>query len=312
MSNITTLKGGIFGRVLKTPLTIMMVVAAAAAIFFCSGATASPNKKIARQEAKRFKKFITILSENHIDEFNFSAMVDGAIEQILEQCDPYSRYLPHTAEVELEQMLAGESVEECYSICDSVGVIRLSLFTRNTGESILAHYNALKCPTTLILDLRGNIGGLVSEAIKTASLFLENDVQIFAREGRTIPRRNFKTTESGKLIGVRLIVLIDQKTASASEIVVGALQDHDRAIVVGERSFGKGIILKRYKLDSRSSALIAIAQYFTPSGRAIQSPYSGRNIDRSRGAIEPEIVYQSAKIIDYEEYLIINNEINHR
>lgn len=285
----------------------MMVATMVVTITYLQPASAS-SKHVARRELKKFNKFFKTLSDNHIDILNYRALIDGAIEQIVDQCDPYSRYLHQAGEDQLSEMLDSESVEECYMV-DGCGVVRLKLFSRNSAESILAHYNALECPDTLLLDLRGNQGGLVSQAIKTANLFLKKNQTILFREGRTIPRRTFRATEDGKLSDIKLIVLIDQLTASASEIVVGALKDHKRATVVGERSFGKGIILKQYEIDEQSSVLIAIAQYFTPSDKAIQSPYKGRKVDRSKGAIEPDIIFRGGKIIESEELKQINNEI---
>jgi carboxyl-terminal processing protease len=163
---------------------------------------------------------------------------------------------------------------------DGTGYVKLSRFARTTHEEFLKATTDLKAKgmKRLVLDLRGNGGGYLNAAIEVCDEFLPSGSEIVYTEGRASPRQDYKADGDGKLINMPLAVLIDEGSASASEIVAGAMQDNDRAVVVGRRSFGKGLVQEEIDLRDNSAVRITTARYYTPSGRCIQRPY-GKGID---------------------------------
>ena len=131
----------------------------------------------------------------------------------------------------------------------------------------------------LVMDLRDNPGGVVQAAVETASLFLEPEQLIFSIDGRAQKTRGGPRAEMQQPYKFPLAVLVNGKTASASEIVTGALQDHDRAAVFGEPSYGKGLVQNVYPLSGNTGVALTIAFYYTPSGRSIQHPLHGGALD---------------------------------
>ena len=125
----------------------------------------------------------------------------------------------------------------------------------------------------LMLDLRGNGGGLVNQAVDIADEFLDGNKLIVYTEGTNTPKREYRAGKEGIFEKGKLVVLIDELSASASEIVAGALQDWDRATIIGRRSFGKGLVQEQYSLSDGSAIRLTVARYFTPLGRSIQRPY---------------------------------------
>ena len=157
------------------------------------------------------------------------------------------------------------------------GYVRLNQFTATTDGEVAAALDSLKSAgmKRLLFDLRSNPGGFLDQAWKVADLFLPKpDMMIVYTRGRT-PKSNseFRTTGRGAQYDMPLIVLINHGSASASEIVSGAIQDHDRGLVLGEVSFGKGLVQSPYQLQDGSAVRITTARYYTPSGRLIQRPY---------------------------------------
>jgi carboxyl-terminal processing protease len=128
--------------------------------------------------------------------------------------------------------------------------------------------------TKLILDLRGNPGGLLDQATMIADEFLSGDKLIVYTEGKSIQRKDYFSTRPGSFEEGELVLLIDQYSASASEILAGAIQDWDRGLIVGRRSFGKGLVQQEYEMEDESLLRLTIAKYFTPSGRSIQKAFS--------------------------------------
>ena len=159
---------------------------------------------------------------------------------------------------------------------EGVGYIKCSRFTQSTGSEIKEALTTLiaRGMRSLVLDLRDNSGGYVSAAIKVADEFLPENKLIVYTEGRN-PEHNIKTyaTSIGMFESGNLVVLINENTASAAEIVTGALQDHDRALVIGRRSFGKGLVQAPITLTDGSEVRLTISRYFTPSGRCIQKGF---------------------------------------
>lgn len=163
---------------------------------------------------------------------------------------------------------------------DGTGYIKLVRFAKNTHEEFVLAADALKAQgmKRLVLDLRGNGGGYLNAAIDLADEFLANGRAIVYTEGRHSPRQGADATRSGGYEEMPLAVLIDEGSASASEIVAGAVQDNDRGLLVGRRTFGKGLVQEHIPLPDSSAVRITTARYYTPSGRSIQRPY-GEGID---------------------------------
>ena len=166
-----------------------------------------------------------------------------------------------------------KSVDVAYMLNDSVAYIRVDSFlSRTTTEEFKEAVKPLGDMQAMIIDLRGNSGGLLTSAIKLSELFLERGDAIVSTEGRKGTTR-YQSSRSGEYRDIPLAILVDESTASASEVFAGALQDQDRAIIIGRRTFGKGLIQKLVKFKDDTGARITIARYKTPSGRIIQRPY---------------------------------------
>jgi len=167
------------------------------------------------------------------------------------------------------------SVTSSYKVEEGLGYIKIDRFAKTTYTEFLSEGNSLRnqgC-TKFILDLRGNGGGLLDQATSIAEEFLEKDRLMVYTSGTHTGRNDYNTQKRGAFADIQVTVLIDEYSASASEIVAGALQDWDRAIVVGRRSFGKGLVQSEIELPDRSALRLTTARYYTPSGRCIQKPY---------------------------------------
>lgn len=171
------------------------------------------------------------------------------------------------------------SVDVNFMVNDSTGYIKISRFAEKTYEEFMSACENLttKGAKQLIIDLRGNPGGYLSSVITMVNEFLPKDAMIVYTEGRARARRESKANGSGKLRSQKVIVLIDEYSASASEIFSGALQDNDRAVIVGRRSFGKGLVQEQIPFNDGSALRLTVARYYIPSGRCIQKPYSEGN-----------------------------------
>ena len=167
------------------------------------------------------------------------------------------------------------SLDAAYMIQPQTGYIRINRFAATTGEEFLQALEKLQAQgmKDLILDLQGNGGGYLNAAIDLANQFLNQKELIVYTEGRAERRRNFLAQGNGRLTGGRLVVLVDEYSASASEIVTGAIQDWDRGVVVGRRTFGKGLVQRPIDLPDGSMIRLTVARYYTPAGRCIQKPY---------------------------------------
>lgn len=167
------------------------------------------------------------------------------------------------------------SVDAKYMADPQTGYIRVSKFAATTTEEFQQAIKELKAEGMqhLILDLRGNGGGYLNAAIDMANEFLPANKLIVYTEGRAYPRQDAFSRGNGMLQNGKVVVLIDEGSASASEIVTGALQDWDRALVIGRRSFGKGLVQRSFNLTDGSAMRLTVSRYFTPSGRCIQKSY---------------------------------------
>lgn len=167
------------------------------------------------------------------------------------------------------------SVDIAYMVDDSIGYVKLNKFSATTAEEMVEALKGLKehGMHKLILDLRGNTGGYLQAAIKVADEFLSDGKLIVYTEGKSRPRSYAYATDRGNFEKEELVVLIDEGSASASEIVAGAIQDNDRGTIMGRRSFGKGLVQEQMNLYDGSALRLTVARYYTPTGRCIQKPY---------------------------------------
>ena len=170
------------------------------------------------------------------------------------------------------------TLDAAYLIRKNIGYVRISSFGATTYTEFTEAVDKLKKQGMkhLILDLQGNGGGYLNTAVEIANEFLETDELIVYTEGLNQPRREFRAKGDGKLKNGNIVVLIDEYSASASEIVSGAIQDWDRGQVVGRRSFGKGLVQRQLDLPDGSMIRLTTARYYTPAGRCIQKPYDDK------------------------------------
>ena len=167
------------------------------------------------------------------------------------------------------------SLDAAYMLNKQIGYIKLNRFAATTSEEFLEALIKLKGEKMkdLVLDLRGNGGGYMQAAIDIVDQFLEAGQLIVYTKGLTTPRRESTSTAEGIFKDGRVVVLLDEGSASASEIVSGAVQDWDRGLIIGRRSFGKGLVQRQFPLSDGSMIRLTTAHYFTPTGRCIQKPY---------------------------------------
>lgn len=168
------------------------------------------------------------------------------------------------------------SVDVAYMADSQTGYIKISRFSMTTYEEFTEAVTKLKREgmTRMILDLRGNVGGVMDPAIRIADEFLDEGKLIVYTVGRASPREEMRASARGMFLEGDLVVLVDEWSASASEIVAGAIQDNDRGTIVGRRTFGKGLVQEPVMFNDGSAMRLTIARYYTPTGRSIQKPYN--------------------------------------
>lgn len=207
------------------------------------------------------------------------------------------------------------TLEAAYMLTPTIGYIRLGSFGQTSHKEVVDAMNKLKQEgmEDLIFDLEDNGGGLLQAAAEIANEFLQEGQLIVYTQGRRVPRQEFSAVGKGKFQKGRLVVLINEYSASASEIVTGAVQDWDRAYVVGRRSFGKGLVQRPIMLPDESMIRLTVAHYYTPSGRCVQKPfdkiedYSKEIIQRyNKGELS------SADSIHFPDSLKYYTKIQHR
>ncbi len=167
------------------------------------------------------------------------------------------------------------SVDAAYMINESIGYIRINKFAATTHQEFLVAFAQLADEglNSLILDLRGNGGGYLAAATALADEFLPNNQLITYTMGLNNPREDYVATSNGEFEKGKLVVLVDENSASASEVLAGALQDTDRGTIIGRRTFGKGLVQEQIKFGDGSALRLTIARYYTPLGRSIQKSY---------------------------------------
>jgi len=168
------------------------------------------------------------------------------------------------------------SVSAAYMLDEHTGYVKIKSFSDNTYEEMLVALAglAMKGFEQLVVDLRGNSGGYLHSAVEIANQFLPRDSLIVYTKGRRSPREEYRSNGNGSYKYMPLVVLIDEGSASASEILAGAIQDNDRGTLIGRRSFGKGLVQQPIPFTDNSMMRLTIARYYTPSGRCIQKPYT--------------------------------------
>ncbi|MES2565337.1 MAG: S41 family peptidase [Bacteroidota bacterium] len=191
------------------------------------------------------------------------------------------------------------SVDASYLVAPEIGYIKISKFAATTYQEYLKAFNDLskKGMKKLILDLRGNPGGYLNAAVDISDEFLASGLQIVYTQGKANPKKIYKATQHGSFENNPLVILIDEGSASASEIVAGAIQDNDRGTIIGRRSFGKGLVQDQLQLPDGSAIRLTIARYYTPTGRCIQKPYS-----------EDKELYYSEEYDRYENGELVNQD----
>ena len=169
-----------------------------------------------------------------------------------------------------------KSVTASYMLDEETGYIKIKNFGENTYPELLIALAKLSQQSfsSLAIDLRGNTGGYLESAVQIANEFLKKGQLIVYTEGRRYPRQDYRADGRGSYQQIPLVVLVDESSASASEILAGAIQDNDRGTIIGRRSFGKGLVQKPMEFSDHSMIRLTIARYYTPSGRCIQKPYA--------------------------------------
>jgi len=221
------------------------------------------------------------------------------------------------------------SVDLSFMLKPGIGYIRLSGFNETTDREIADALKQLGATSLdgLILDMRNNPGGLLNEAVAVADMFLDKNQLIVSHHGRTSPERRYYAVRGNQGVTVPLVILVNNNSASATEIVSGAVQDHDRGMIVGETTFGKGLVQTVTPLSENTGLALTTARYYTPSGRLIQRDYksvslyeyhyerkvpdhptevkltdSGRQVTGG-GGIAPDIVVEAPKLTKFEQLL---------
>ena len=196
------------------------------------------------------------------------------------------------------------TVDAAYMIDEETGYIGLNRFARTTHSEFVDAVRSLKDRgmARLVLDLRDNSGGYMDQAVRISDEFLsEGKTIVSARSRHARFSQTYTSRPSGLVEEMPVIVLVNEASASASEIVAGALQDHDRALVVGRRTFGKGLVQRQYELDDGSAIRVTISRYYTPSGRLIQTPYTDG--DREAYLTEKSELHDHDAEVDLQELI---------
>lgn len=183
------------------------------------------------------------------------------------------------------ELVDSPSVDRAFILQPGIAYIRVASFDPKTGDLLQTEIEKLGGAAIkgLILDFRNNPGGVVEAALKMASLFLKPGQQILSIKGRSVAGDEVLVPKEAKPYEFPVAILVNEKTASAAEIVTGALQDHDRAVVVGEPTYGKGLVQSVYNLSGNTAIALTTAFYYTPSGRSIQKPLEGVQLGAAIG-----------------------------
>src|SRR5213594_440826 len=250
----------------------------------------------------------------------------GTVVKIVVTREGYPEQLTFTV---TRDEIPRHSVDIAFMLKPGVGYIRLSGFNETTDREIGDSLRQLSASSLdgLILDMRGNPGGLLNEAVAVGDMFLDKNQLIVSHHGRTSPERRYFALRGNQGVTVPLVILVNNNSASATEIVSGAVQDHDRGLIVGETTFGKGLVQTVTPLSENTGLALTTARYYTPSGRLIQRDYksvslyeyhyerkvpdhptevkltdSGRQVTGG-GGITPDIIVPAPKLTKFEQLL---------
>jgi carboxyl-terminal processing protease len=207
------------------------------------------------------------------------------------------------------------SIDATYIIRDDIGYMKLNKFSATTEQEFMTSIDTLRDQgmNKLILDLRENGGGYMNAAVFIADQFLNDTELIVYTQGKARAKQEFNSTPGGICTNTELIILIDENSASASEILAGAIQDNDRGTIIGRRSFGKGLVQEQKALSDGSALRLTIARYYTPTGRSIQRPYD-HDLNVYYGDINTRIMHgeleyaDSIKFTDSLKYVTPNGK----
>jgi carboxyl-terminal processing protease len=197
------------------------------------------------------------------------------------------------------ELMDAPSIDRAFMLSKGVGYIRITSFDQGTAKLAKETIEKLGGESLkgLVLDLRDNPGGVAGAALEIAALFLQPDQLIFSVKGRAQKTEEVRVPKEATPYKFPLAVLINGKSASASEILTGALQDHDRAFVCGQQSFGKGLVQNVYPLSNNTGVALTIAFYYTPSGRSIQHPLEGSTLEATAAAMKGTYHTDSGRVI---------------
>jgi carboxyl-terminal processing protease len=250
----------------------------------------------------------------------------GTVVKITVSREGYAEQLVFTV---TRDEIPRHSVDIAFMLKPGVGYIRLSGFNETTDREIADSLKQLNAATLdgLILDMRGNPGGLLNEAVAVGDMFLDKGQLIVSHHGRTSQEKTYRAVYGNRGVTVPLVILVNNNSASATEIVSGAVQDHDRGLIVGETTFGKGLVQTVTGLSENTGLALTTARYYTPSGRLIQRDYksvslyeyhyerkvpehptevkltdSGRQVTGG-GGITPDIIVAAPKLTKLEQLL---------
>jgi carboxyl-terminal processing protease len=250
----------------------------------------------------------------------------GTVVKITVSREGYDQQLVFTV---TRDEIPRHSVDIAFMLKPGIGYIKLSGFNETTDHEIADALKQLNAPSLdgLILDMRGNPGGLLNEAVAVGDMFLDKNQLIVSHHGRTSPERRYFALRGNQGMTTPLVILVNGNSASATEIVSGAVQDHDRGLIVGETTFGKGLVQTVQPLSENTGLALTTARYYTPSGRLIQRDYksislyeyhyerkvpehptevrltdSGRQVTGG-GGITPDIIVAAPKLNHFQENL---------
>ncbi len=257
------------------------------------------------QSSPEEKLSMTMYAIGHmyVDSVNMSPLVEQQIKELIEKLDPHSEYLPPMVAKANGQVLTGNPAPEqnpqatqaakapsgiaaAYMVKPGIGCITVNLFTETTAEEFRERLSDLQRQGMkhLILNIQNNGGGFFETALELADEFLHKGEEIVMTEGAHSNRQVVKGQKEGVFEKGRLAVLVSEQTMSAAEIFAGAIQDWDRGVLVGRRTFGKGLIQETLPFSDGSALRLTVARYYTPCGRSIQKPYQG--LSREEYAME--------------------------